>query len=160
MRLVLLVVLALSLQAQEPTQGGVWLMSGLIAHHKWEKPHNPANPLTDDDVKRAVTFNGFLSGVWMTLMDVKNRATNEYIRHMEIRDKAKSSGDVGTEQWAKARLWIIAETAMEFDPPSDVSVLQLRAVVENYLNKHPERWGDGEVVIIRNAIIEAFPPKK
>ena len=160
MRLVLLVVLALSLQAQEPTQPGVWLRKGLVAIQKCNQPLNPANPITDDDVKRAATVNGFLSGVWLTLMDVKNHATNEYVRHIAIRDKAKSSGDVGTEQWAKARLWILSETVMEFDPPSNVSIDQVRALVEKYVNAHPERWGDDEVVIIRNALIEAFPPKK
>jgi hypothetical protein len=69
MRLVLLVVLALSLQAQEPTQAGAWLRKGLVAIQKCHQPLNPANPITDDDVKRAATVNGFLSGVWLTLMD-------------------------------------------------------------------------------------------
>ncbi len=160
MRLVLLLVLALSLQAQESAEPGVWLRNGLVAILKCNQPRSPANPITDDDVKMAATVNGFISGVWLTLRDVKNHATNEYVRHMAIRDKAKASGDVGTEQWAKARLWILAETAMEFDPPSNVSIDQVRAVVEKYVNMHPERWGDDEVVIIRNAVIEAFPPKK
>jgi Rap1a immunity proteins len=48
----------------------------------------------------------------------------------------------------------------DFAPPAGSSIEELVGVVEKYLGTHPESWNLPAVIVIRNALTEAFPCKK
>ena len=44
--------------------------------------------------------------------------------------------------------------------PVPIKTAQVVAVVKKYLDDHPEKWNQPASWLVRNALIEAFPPKK
>jgi hypothetical protein len=44
--------------------------------------------------------------------------------------------------------------------PDDVTPGQIFAIVAKYLNNHPEKWNEQAVILVVEAITEAFPQKK
>ena len=56
----------------------------------------------------------------------------------------------------------IAETVdvKWWSPPETLKERQLVAVVKKYIDDHPEKWDQPASMLVRNALIEAFPPKK
>jgi len=51
-------------------------------------------------------------------------------------------------------------SAFLFDIPSGVTAGQLAHVVAKYLKEHPKRWAEPALVLVIDAIREAFPQKK
>ena len=48
----------------------------------------------------------------------------------------------------------------DFAPPSRSTIEELVRVVEKYLQTHPESWNQPAVILIHDALTEAFPCKK
>lgn len=87
---------------------------------------------------------------------------NQLVKGMEVNDKA----DKKIEDYMEANAYIGYVTGVYdatrhlYDVSKVDDVKQVLAVVGNYLKKHPEKWSESAVVLVTQALQEAFPFKK
>jgi len=85
---------------------------------------------------------------------------------MDMREYEKSDND-RSESWYQtgryAGFVVGVHDALQgilFQAPPNVRVKQIFAIVANYLKNHPERWNESGLVLVADALKEAFPLKK
>ena len=157
----IVLILITSLNAQEPKfQGGTWLKVSIAAYNRMKEPFNSASPVTLIETVDSAMVQGFVLGVWSTLQNARQDAKIGVSVYTIVRNSAKENKNEKDFQRYEGILQVCQSEANLFSPPDNLSIPQLMAIVEKYLNAHPEKWSDAPAIIVKSALIESFPPKK